>query len=123
FDRSHLADFPNIDGVVPLVHKGGCSFEYAGADHQQLTRTLAGFAKHPNIAAYVVIGLGCETAQASFLMEQGGLVQLSGVQHSLSKQVPVMNIQDVGGVRKTVERATAAIREMLPDVNNVQRVP
>jgi len=123
FDRALLADYPNIDGVVPLVHKGGCSFEYGGPDHVQLTRTLAGFARHPNIAAYAVIGLGCETAQASFLMEQGGLVQLGGVGQSLTPSAPVMNIQDVGGVAKTVARATAAIREMLPDVNNVERVP
>jgi len=120
FDHSMLADFPNIDGVIPLVHKGGCSFEYGGPDHVQLTRTLAGFARHPNIAAYVVIGLGCETAQASFLMEQGGLVQLNGA--ASSTKPPVMNIQDVGGVAKTVSRASAVIREMLPEVNNVERV-
>ena len=57
-----LKDFPNIDGIVPLVHKGGCAMQYEGEDHQQLARTLAGFARHPNIAAYLVLGLGCETA-------------------------------------------------------------
>jgi altronate hydrolase len=123
FDPELLADFPNVDGVVPLVHKGGCSFEYNGPDHQQLTRTLAGFARHPNIAAYIVIGLGCETAQASYLMEQGDLVQLGGQAANPSRKPLVMNIQDMGGVRKTVARATAAIRELLPDVNNVQREP
>ena len=37
---------------------------------------LSGFAKHPNIAAYLVIGLGCETGQASFLVDNYGLTQL-----------------------------------------------
>jgi altronate hydrolase len=123
FDRSLLADYPNIDGVVALVHKGGCSFQFGGPDHQQLTRTLAGFARHPNIGAYLVIGLGCETAQASFLMEKGGLVQLGESPASSSHKPLVMNIQDVGGVRKTVARATDALRELLPEVNNVRRVP
>jgi len=122
FDASLLEQFPQVDGVVPLVHKGGCAMQYGGADHQQLARTLAGFARHPNIAAYVVIGLGCETAQASFLMEHGGLVQLGG--SSSPKSGPlVINIQDAGGVAKTVDRVTGAIREMLPDVNRVQREP
>src|SRR5690606_13930927 len=76
FDTRLLQDFPNVDGVVPLAHKGGCAFQYGGDDHDQLTRTLAGFARHPNIAAYIVIGLGCETGQTSYLVDHGGLVQL-----------------------------------------------
>ena len=50
--------------------------QYGGDDHQQLSRVLAGFAKHANIAAYLVIGLGCETGQASFLVDNYGLTQL-----------------------------------------------
>jgi altronate hydrolase len=124
FDRGLLADYPNVDGVVALVHKGGCAFQYGGPDHQQLTRTLAGFARHPNIGAYLVIGLGCETGQTSFLMDQGGLVQLGGPARAVTSHSPlVMNIQDEGGVAKTVARAAAMIREMLPDVNRVQREP
>lgn len=121
FSPQLLADYPNIDGVVPLVHKGGCAMEFGGADHRQLTRTLAGVARHPNIAAYLVVGLGCETAQASFLMENGGLVQLGGPDNGRAPLV--MNIQEVGGVRKTVERGVAALREMLPDVNRARREP
>ncbi|MFO0918160.1 MAG: altronate dehydratase family protein [Planctomycetaceae bacterium] len=122
FPKEILAEFPNIDGVVPLVHKAGCAITYGGEDHQQLTRTLAGFAKHANIGAYVVIGLGCETAQASFLVDQGNLVQLNGAPSQKSGP-PVMNIQEQGGVAKTVAHATAIIREMLPEANKVQRVP
>jgi len=58
--KTSLADYPNIDGIIPLVHKGGCAMQYDGEDHHQLMRTLGGFAKHPNIGAYVVLGLGCE---------------------------------------------------------------
>ncbi len=122
FPKEVLAEFPNIDGVVPLVHKAGCAITYGGEDHQQLTRTLAGFAKHANIGAYVVIGLGCETAQASFLVDQGNLVQLNGIPSKTSGP-PVMNIQEQGGVAKTVAHATAMIREMLPEANKVERVP
>src|SRR5690349_20132290 len=58
-----LERYPNVDGVVPIVDKQGCAMQYDGPDHRQLDRTLAGFARHPNVAAYLLIGLGCETGQ------------------------------------------------------------
>jgi len=122
FDRSLLNDFPHVDGLIALTHKSGCSFAYGGADHQQLARTLAGYARHPNIGAYLLLGLGCETGQAGFLDEHYGLVQL-GHAGSSSQRPLMMNIQDMGGVRKTVQRGIDVLRELLPDVNRVQRVP
>jgi altronate hydrolase len=123
FPSELLAEYPNIDGVVALMHKGGCAMQYGGADHRQLTRTLAGCARHPNIAAYIVVGLGCETAQASFLMENEGLIQLGTPSRSPGRAPLVLTIQDEGGVKKTVARATAAIKELLPEVAALQRTP
>ncbi|HEY3965745.1 MAG TPA: UxaA family hydrolase, partial [Planctomycetaceae bacterium] len=42
FDQTLLEKFPNVDGIIPLVHKHGCAMQYGGEDHQQLNRTLAG---------------------------------------------------------------------------------
>jgi altronate hydrolase len=124
FDDSILDQFPNVDGVVALTHKGGCAFDYDGDEHRQLALTMAGFAKHPNIAAYVILGLGCETAQASFLADKHGLVQLHLPDKLNDDEQPlIINIQDVGGVRKTVERATEVVRSMLPEVNRIKREP
>lgn len=118
-----LDEYPNIDGVVALTHKGGCAFEYGGEDHQQLARTLAGFAQHPNIGGYLVLGLGCEASQGSFLEENHGLIQLDvpGKQDSNRKPPVVMNIQDYGGIRKTVDRAVEVLHQLLPVANNVKR--
>ncbi|MFN0198506.1 MAG: UxaA family hydrolase [Planctomycetaceae bacterium] len=119
-----LADYPNIDGILPIVHKGGCAFQYGGEDHQQLSRTLAGIAKHANVGAYVVIGLGCETGQASYLTDTQHLVHLNLPGQKQQNTPPlVLNIQEVGGIRKTVDRGVAALKELLPLVNRVQRVP
>ena len=112
-----LQRYPNVDGVVPITHKAGCAMQYDGADHNQLDRTLAGFAKHPNVAAYILIGLGCETGQAIHLVENQGLIQLNG-----SRKKPlVITIQECGGIRKTVEAGVKAIAELLPQVNDVRR--
>ena len=122
-DQEILADYPQVDGVIPLVHKGGCAMRYDGEDHHQLNRTLAGFAKHPNIAAYLVMGLGCETGQGSFLVENHGLTQLEIPGEQPEVMPLILNIQDEGGIAKTVDRAVAALQEMLPAVNDVERVP
>ncbi|MBD3676272.1 MAG: altronate dehydratase [Planctomycetaceae bacterium] len=116
-----LADYPNIDGVVALTHKGGCAFEFAGEDHRQLARTMGGFARHPNIGAYLVIGLGCEASQPSFLVEEHGLVQLDIGQPQEEKLPVMMNIQEQGGVAKTVDHAIGVLKELLPQANQVER--
>ena len=44
-----LADFPNVDGVIALPHKGGCG-AHIGSKHLHLfQRTLAGIVHHPNV--------------------------------------------------------------------------
>src|SRR5207237_8632761 len=94
-----LRDYPNVDGVVAITHKAGCAMQYDGSDHNQLDRTLAGFAKHPNVAAYILVGLGCETGQAIHLIEQQGLLQLGEPKNKPT----VLTIQECGGIAKTVD--------------------
>jgi altronate hydrolase len=113
-----LRDYPNVDGVVPIVHRMGCGMQYEGPDHKQLERTLAGFAKHPNVAAYILVGLGCEIVQATHLIEAEGLLQLGGPK----KAPPVLTIQECGGIGKTVEAGVGAVLDLLPRVNDVRRV-
>jgi altronate hydrolase len=122
FNEELLADYPQVDGIVPLVHQGGCSWQFDGPEHRQLARVLGGFARHPNIGAYLVVGLGCEASQPSYLVDNYGLVQLEVP--GRAEQLPVvMNIQDEGGMRKTVERGIAVLKELLPEANKVQREP
>jgi altronate hydrolase len=112
-----LSQYPNVDGVLPITHKAGCAMQYDGPDHNQLDRTLAGFARHPNVAAYLLVGLGCETGQAIHLVENQGLIQLNG-----SKKKPtVITIQECGGIGKTVDAGVRAVAELLPQVNDVRR--
>lgn len=115
-----LEKFPNVDGIMAIVHRQGCGMQFDGPDHQQLDRTLAGFARHPNIGAYILVGLGCEIVQASHLIEQEhlNLVQLNGAK----TQPLALSIQECGGIGKTVEAGVKAVMDLLPRVNDVQRV-
>jgi altronate hydrolase len=115
-----LKDYPNVDGIVAIVHRQGCAMQFDGPDHKQLDRTLAGFARHANVGAYILVGLGCEIVQASHLIESEklNLVQLNG-----AKSEPLaLNIQDCGGIGKTVEAGVKAVAGLLPRVNDVRRV-
>jgi len=120
FDHSLLRQFPNVDGILPLTHKGGCAMQYHGEDHQQLDRVLAGFARHPNIGAYLLVGLGCETGTIGHLIEHQGLVQIGGGERRLP---PILHLQDLGGTNRTVEEGIRQIAALLPRVNDIRRVP
>jgi len=92
--------------------------QYGGPDHLQLNRTLAGIANHPNVAAYLLLGLGCETGQISHLIENQNLVQLG----LPGKPKPnVLQIQDQGGIRKTVEAGVTAVTELLKSSSGQKR--
>ena len=107
-----LAEFPNVDGVVALTHKTGCGMT-DGEPLRLLRRTLAGYARHVNFSHIVVIGLGCEVNQIGGLMEE----------QRLSGRIRNMDIQTMGGIRKTVEAGVAFVREVLAEANAVQREP
>ena len=115
-----LKDYPNVDGVMAIVHRQGCGMQFDGPDHKQLDRTLAGFARHPNVAAYLLVGLGCEIVQATHLIENEALnvIQLNGA----AKKPLALSIQDCGGIGKTVEAGVKAVADLLPRVNDVKRV-
>jgi altronate hydrolase len=112
-----LRDYPNVDGVIALTHKSGCGMVQSGEDHQVLERVLAGYAQHPNVAAYVVIGLGCEVNQAPVLIERQGMrlpLREDG-------RPPLVTIQESGGVRRAVERAVHEVARLLPMANEARR--
>ena len=116
FTPDRLASYPNVDGVIALTHAFGCSAQVGGADHQQLQRVLAGMALHPNVGAYVLIGLGCEVNQISDLVSV--IANRAAVMTP-----PTLAIQDLGGTRKTIEAGIKAVEELLPHVNTIQRTP
>jgi altronate dehydratase len=117
FTPDRLAPYTNIDGVIPLTFRGGCTMQPEGPTHTVLQRTLAGMARHPNIGACVLVGLGCETNQASALIRN----------HGLGKRLPgppsVLSIQELGGIRPTVEAGVTTVKELLPRVDDTVRTP
>lgn len=110
FTPERLAAYPNIDGVIPIIHHSGCCVPIGGASYVFLQRALANIARNPNIGAYVVVGLGCEGNQVDKCFD---VKQLDAA----------FVIQEQGGFRKTVAAAVQVIEQLLPRVNACHRTP
>ena len=115
--RDVQRDYPNVDGVLAITHKSGCGTKLFGEDHLALQRVLAGYAKHPNVAAYILIGLGCEVNQSAVMVER----QRMAAPGYPERKPFIVNIQEAGGIRKTVERAAAEVAKLLPRADAARR--
>ncbi|GBQ33234.1 altronate dehydratase [Acetobacter fabarum] len=114
FVRSDILEhYPNVDGVIPVTHGFGCCIDSKGEGLQQLRRTIGGYVVHPNFAAVLVIGLGCEANQmdAIFMAENV---------NPGTRLIPLV-MQEEGGTQKTVDAGIAAIEKILPEINTITR--
>ena len=108
-----LEDYPNVDGVIALVHGTGCGMASKGEGFDILQRTQWGYAANPNMGGVLMVGLGCEVFQIGRLkddykIEEGELF------HS-------MTIQATGGTRKSIEAGVERVKAMLPILNAARR--
>ncbi len=108
-----LADYPNVDGVVALTHGSGCGMASEGEGMDHLRRTIAGYARHPNFAGVLLVGLGCEANQIPRLMEAEKLYA-DDMLHTLV-------MQEEGGTTRTVREGVERVTAMLRKANKVTR--
>jgi altronate hydrolase len=113
FTPERLAAYPNVDGVVAFAHGTGCGMEMGGEPMDLLRRTMAGYIRHPNLAAALIVGLGCERNQIAMLMADQGL--------STGPNLHTFTMQDVGGTRKTIQAGIDAVMALLPEANRASR--
>jgi altronate hydrolase len=103
---------PNIDGVAAFPHGEGCGHAI-GPDTEQLQRTLAGVLNHPNVAAAIILGLGCEVNQIDHYLGAGA---------PRSDRLTGMTLQSSGGTRATVEAARRVIAAQMERASAEKRV-
>ncbi|MEM1232808.1 MAG: altronate dehydratase family protein [Pseudomonadota bacterium] len=114
FTPDRLAPYPNVDGVAAFVHGTGCGM--GGTEGiEALQRVMWGYARHPNHAAVLMLGLGCEMNQIDWLLDAYGLKR--------GPTFEALNIQNVAGLRRTVEVGIRKIEAMLPVANAARREP
>ncbi len=109
--------YPNVDGVVPIIHESGCGMP-DGPAVEILNQLLANTLRHPNLGAALYIDLGCGKS----CVECSAPIFLRAVP-DYQERVVNLTIQHNGGSRKTVERGLEVVEKMLPHVNEYRREP
>jgi altronate hydrolase len=115
FTPERLAAFPNVDGVAAFAQTSGCGMSSPSEHFDVLRRTLAGYARHANMAGVLIVGLGCERNQVDSLVDSQGL--------AAGRLMRTMVMQEIGGTRVTIEAGIKAVEDMLPIANVCQRQP
>ncbi len=107
--------FPNVDGVVAIPHNKGCGCQ-DGSTLDVMMRTLSNYADHPNVGGVILIDLGCEKTNLSFVEKY-----LTKREAPIQKPVFKIGIQDVGGTEAAIELGLKYVQELLPEVNKCVR--
>lgn len=98
----------HIDGIYAFPHPYGCS--QLSEDHENTQKALAGLVKHPNAAAVLVLGLGCENNHIAAFQEVLGEYD--------STRVHFLNCQDCGN---ETEEALRILEELCGYANQFER--
>ena len=115
-EKTRLLDpFPNVDGIVPVVHGTGCGMSGSDEGYETLFRTIAGYARNPNFGGILLVGLGCEVMQIPDLVGAGRLRDDGNFRY--------MTIQQTGGTRRTIERGLAMLKDLAESANRATRAP
>jgi len=79
-------------GIKYYVHGQGCA--QVSTDIKTVERTLSSLGQNPNLAAIILVGLGCESVDIQKVAD--------GISHS-NKPVETIVVQEVGGAKRAIE--------------------
>jgi len=108
--------FDNIDGIKFLNHEGGCGG--TRQDSEILSKLLAAYANHPNVAGITVLSLGCQHLQASLLKEDIKKQNLH-----FDKPLFIFEQQLAVSEEQMIVEAIKKTFEGLIEVNKIERTP
>ncbi len=95
-----------------LLHNQGCC--QLKPDLEQIERTLIGLGKNPNLAAVLVVSLGCESVKADRIVEE---IEKTG------KPVEKIGIYDLKGSTNAIEEGVKIAKKLVDYANESERTP
>jgi altronate dehydratase large subunit len=101
-----------VPGTVPILHHQGCA--QLKPDLEQVTQTLIGLGINPNVAAVVVVSLGCESVVPQEVVDG---IAASG------KPVALLSLQEEGGFTKALRRGVDVASRMCVEAQAQTREP
>jgi len=108
--------FKNVDGIKFLNHQGGCGG--IRQDAAVLSKLLAAYADHPNVAGITVLSLGCQNLQT-----QDFLNDLKALNPDFNKPMFIFEQQQSQSEEQLIADAIRKTFEGLVEANKIERKP
>jgi len=108
--------FKNIDGIKFLNHQGGCGG--IRQDAAVLSKLLAAYADHPNVAGVTVLSLGCQNLQLSDFERD-----LKERNPDFDKPLYIFEQQQSQSEENMIARAIKKTFEGITEANKIERRP
>lgn len=114
-DGSILSKYSNIDGIVAIPHAEGCGCD-SGLQIDRLMMVLKGYVRHPNVGGCLIMDLGCEQTNYEKMYKH-----LRDTVEEGLKPIDWITIQESGGTRLTLKKASEIVQRRLSEVNQIKR--
>jgi altronate hydrolase len=108
--------FKNVDGIKFLNHQGGCGG--TRQDASLLSKLLAAYADHPNVAGITVLSLGCQHLQTENLLND-----IFARNPLFKKKVLVFEQQQSQSEDQLIKDAILKTFVELTEINKIERSP
>lgn len=106
--------FENVDGIKFLNHSGGCGG--TRQDANTLSKLLAAYANHPNVAGVTVLSLGCEHLQANQFKDD-----LLAINPSFDKPLIILGQQQSVSEEELIKQTIRETFLGLVEINKIGR--
>lgn len=101
-----------VQGTIGYFHHQGCC--QLPIDLKRVTDTLSNLGQGPNVAAALVVSLGCEGTDHERMVEE---IRATG------KPVEIIRIQELGGTSRAIQAGIDAAQKLVQQVSGLQREP
>ncbi len=101
-----------VDGATAFTHQQGCC--QTPMDVERVSSTLIGLGKNPNLAAVLLVSLGCESTAVARVAEE---IRATG------KRVEQIGIQALGGSFRAISEGCLLVQDMVMEASQVKRTP
>jgi len=99
-----------VKGAVAFSHQQGCC--QTPPDLARVTKALIGLGSNPNLAAVLLVGLGCEGTDVDSVLKK---IAATG------KPVQIIGIQEEGGGAKTTAKGVLIAQQMAVEASRIKR--
>ena len=100
-----------VQGTACFMHQQGCC--QTPVDIKRVNDTLIGLGRNPNLAAVLLVSLGCESTAVE---------DVSKAISDVGKRVETIVIQDIGGAARSIAEGILIAQEMVQETSKIERV-